>query len=55
MIPLLKDISAIPKRIIPKIGINRAVIRSNSINLRELNKRKGKESEGEKTKRENEN
>jgi hypothetical protein len=55
MIPLLKNISAIPKRAILKIKINRAVIRSNGINLKKLNKGKDKELEKKRTKRKNGN
>jgi hypothetical protein len=38
-----------------KIRINRAVIKSNGINLKELNKKKGKELGGERAKRESGN
>jgi hypothetical protein len=52
MTPLLKNISAIPKRAMLKAGIDRAVIRSDDINPRELNKGKGRKLERERTKRE---
>jgi hypothetical protein len=55
MTPLLKDISAIPKRVILRIGINRAVIRSDNIDLRELNEREGRKLKGERAKRKNGN
>jgi hypothetical protein len=55
MIPLLKDISATPKRAILRTGINRTVIRLDSIDLKELNKRKDKELGEKRAKRESEN
>jgi len=42
----------IPKRIILKVKINRAVIRSDGINSRELNEGEGRELEGGRAKRE---
>jgi hypothetical protein len=55
MIPLLKNKSTTPKRAILKVRIDRVVIRSNNINLKELNKRKGKESGEARAKRESKN
>jgi hypothetical protein len=55
MTPLLKDISVISKRAILKIEINRTVIRSNSIDLRKLNKEKSKKLEKGRAKRKNGN
>jgi hypothetical protein len=55
MTPLLKNISTTPKRVMLKAEINRAVIRSDGINLKELNKREGRESGKERAKRKSEN
>jgi hypothetical protein len=52
MIPLLKDTSAIPKRAMLRAGIDRAVIRSDGIDPRELNEGEGRGSGGGRAKRE---
>jgi len=55
MTPLLKNISATPKRAMLKTKINRAVTRSDSINPKKLNKRKGRKSGKKRAKRESGN